>query len=140
MSTLQLGDSGRDVEVWQRFLAQVWLVEFDTMMPGTFDEATEDATRVFQEEHKLNVTGIVDRDTFAAARLQGHAMIDAMIYKGPTKTTALMVFAILVVVSFMSQCMLMPDSGRRINGQSLPLSPTLNPTAPRPPSCPGWFC
>ena len=57
MTPLQLGDTGRNVEVWQRFLAQAWFAEYDTMMPGVFDEATEAATHAFQAQYAIEPTG-----------------------------------------------------------------------------------
>ncbi len=140
MKSLQPGDTGRDVEVWQRFLARVWVGEFDTMLPGVFDDATEEATRAFQERFGMEISGLVDRGTLEQAQMLGLGTVDDMTPKGVTKSTALAVFVMLVAFSILSQCMLMPGSGQTYGGYQLPVDPKLVPgTAPRR-ECPGWFC
>ena len=140
MNTLQPGDTGRDVEVWQRFLAQVWAGELDSMLPGVFDERTEEATRLFQERYGVEANGLVDRETFEKAQLLGYRNIDALVEKGLTKSTLLAGFVILVAVSLLSQCMLFPGTGRTYRGYALPLNPQMVPSARPGPTCPGWFC
>ena len=140
MKTLQRDDNGRDVEVWQRFLAQAWIAEFDTMRPGHFDEATEEATRAFQEVWKIDVTGVVDRDTQVAANLLGLSLIDGGTAKFPTFSKVLTIFIVFVAMSFMSQCMLSPDSGVTYLGTPLPVNPNLLPGTPKPQPCPSLFC
>ena len=140
MSDLQLGDTGRDVEVWQRFLANIWVAEFDTMLFGVFDEATLEATRAFQLEYNLDVTGVVDRKTREKANLRGLSFLDGSTYNWPSKSRVLAWFALLVLVSAVAQCMLMPTTSMNINGVPLPLNPSQVPGTPPTRDCPGWFC
>ena len=67
--TLQRGDTGNPVRDIQYYLAVISF--FDDRLPqvlinGTFDEATEQAVRLFQEQQGLTVDGIVGRDTWNA--------------------------------------------------------------------------
>jgi hypothetical protein len=136
MKTLQSGDTGRDVEVWQRFLARVWIGEFESMMPGVFDEATEDATRLFQERYEIEPTGLLDRETLAQAGLLGLDAVEAMVPKGVSKITGLAVLAMIVAFSILSQCMLSPGSSPNRRALDNPATPGAPPRS----SCPGWFC
>ncbi len=136
MKTLQSGDTGRDVEVWQRFLARVWIGEADAMMAGVFDEATAEATLLFQERHGIEATALVDRETIAQARLLGLDEVDTLVPGGVSKAAGLAVLAIVVTFSILSQCMLSPSpqSGLRT------LDNPRTPGAPLRSACPGWFC
>lgn len=136
MKTLQSGDTGRDVEVWQRFLARVWIGEADAMMAGVFDEATAEATLLFQERHGIEATALVDRETIAQARLLGLDEVDTLVPGGVSKAVGLAVLAIVVTFSILSQCMLSPSpqSGLRT------LDNPRTPGAPLRSACPGWFC
>jgi hypothetical protein len=140
MKNLQLGDTGRDVEVWQRFLAQVWSAEAGTMLVGVFDDATETATRDFQERYGVEVTGLVDRETLAKARTLGLGTVDALVAKGVGKSVLFAALLLLVMASALSHCMLAPPTGRSLDGIALPMTPDKAPGAPRPPACPSWFC
>jgi hypothetical protein len=140
MKTLQIGDTGRDVEVWQRFLARVWAAEFDTMMPGVFDEATEQATTDFQERFGIEKTGLADRVTVQQATNMGLETVDALVARGVTKPLAVAMFILLIMLSILSQCVLMPVTGLNVQGTPLPLPPWAAPNSPQPPKCPGWFC
>ena len=66
-SELALGSTGDPVRNLQYYLAVVGY--FDPRVPlieitGTFDQATEDAVRAFQESYGLTVDGIVGRETW----------------------------------------------------------------------------
>ncbi len=137
MKTLQSGDSGRDVEVWQRFLARIWIGELDTMMLGTFDEATVDATRIFQERQGVEPSGLVDRETIEQAELLGLGNVEALIPKGFSKTAGLALVVLIVAASLLSQCMLSPR-GHQVDGR--PFDNPRTPGAPPRSACPGWFC
>lgn len=140
MKALQPGDTGRDVEVWQRFLVQAWFAESDAMMPGVFDEATEAATHAFQVRHEIEPTGLVDRNTIEQAELLGLDGVETMVPKGISKVTGLAVLAMIVTLSILSQCMLVPTSSRLPAVQNNPLDNPRTPGAPARSSCPGWFC
>ena len=140
MKALQPGDTGRDVEVWQRFLAQAWFADSDTMMPGVFDEATEAATHAFQARHAIEPTGLVDRDTIEQARLLGLDGVEMRVPKGISKVTGLAVLAMIVALSILSQCMLAPTSSRVPPSLGNPLDNPRAPGVPARSSCPGWFC
>ena len=64
---LQLGDSGIGVTTIQYYLAFIGYF-FDELpqirITGTFDENTRDAVYAFQNRYGLQVTGIVERDTW----------------------------------------------------------------------------
>lgn len=140
MKYIQAGDYGRDVEVWQRFLAQLWLLDRAEANPGSFDAATEAATRAYQEECGLEPTGIVDRDTIRQAQNRGLAAIDMQV---PGKTSIGLVIAgisAFVLTILVAQCMVLPNSGRNMQGVQLPISPKLTPDAPQPRACPSWDC
>ena len=140
MSYLQLGDSNRDVEVWQRFLADIWLLDIDRVPLGTFDEATEDATRVFQSGAGIDITGIVDSRTTALANLRGLQLMRDRILTGPTKSSVVLAAVAFILLISLSHCMILPDGGQSYLAMPLPISPTLVPGTPVPPPCPGWFC
>ena len=140
MKFIQLGDYGRDVEVWQQFLAQAWHLELDRALPGSFDEPTHEATRAYQEECGLEPTGIVDRDTIARANSRGLKLIDDRVFGGPPRSLVLAGFSAFILTILVTQCMVMPNSGSTMQGVQLPISPTLTPGAPQPAACPGWFC
>ena len=66
---LQPGDTGTPVRTIQYYLAVIGF--FDNSLPqvavnGVYDEATEAAVRVFQQQQGLSVDGIVGRDTWDA--------------------------------------------------------------------------
>lgn len=65
LPTLQKGTEGRNVTVWQRFL-------LDNDFPiggvdGDFGNVTDKATREYQTQNGLRVTGIVDTATYEKA-------------------------------------------------------------------------
>ena len=67
--TLQLGDSGPEVETVQYYLA--FLGYFYPQLPpiaitGFFNDETRDAVLTFESEYGLTIDGIVDANTFAA--------------------------------------------------------------------------
>lgn len=140
MKYIQLGDQGRDVEVWQRFLAHIWLLELDQTLPGHFNDATHEATLAYQVECGMEPTGIVDRATIEAATDRGLNLIDDQVFKGPSGGFILVSISAFILVILVSQCMLMPDGGQTMQGVQLPISPTLIPSSPPPRPCPGWFC
>ena len=122
MMGLQSGDTGRNVEVWQRFLARVWAGEAGAMMPGVFDDGTETATRAFQERHGIEPSGLVDRDTVERAALLGLDLDDALVPKGLSWSTGFAIVAVVVAMGVLSHCMLAPGG------------------MPARSACPGWFC
>jgi hypothetical protein len=140
MKNLKLGDSGRDVEVWQRFLAQIWLVELDAMSPGYFDEVTDRVTREFQVENNLDETGEVDGKTVRLANYRGLMAAEAMVAKGPTRSTIVLWVAILVLISVLLPTIITPNTTLNKGGIALPLAPQLVPGSPPAPNCPGAFC
>ena len=127
MNYLQLGDSGRDVEVWQRFLARVWVVELDEMLLGTFDERTDEATRAFQEQNGLDATGILDRPTLEQARARGLDYDNTLVPGGISLRTALLGFLLFVLAIVLAQCMLSAPPGRAVG--ALPHAPGAAATA-----------
>jgi hypothetical protein len=136
MKTLQSGDTGRDVEVWQRFLARVWIGEADAMMPGVFDEATAEATHLFQERHGIEPTALVDRETIAQARLLGLDEVDTLVPGSFSKAAGLAVLVMVVAFSILSQCMLSPSPQTGLRPLDNPRTPGASPRS----ACPGWFC
>ncbi len=73
MKVLQLGVTGAAVRQWQTFLRGQG---FDLNATGTFDDATEAATRSFQVKHKLDVDGRVGNQTFGKAGMLGLELVD----------------------------------------------------------------
>ena len=140
MSYLQLGDNSRDVEVWQRFLAQIWMLDIDRVLIGTFDETTDAATREFQQQNGLDVSGVVDVLTREKADLRGLQVMHDLTFRGPTKTIFIVGVSMFIILILLTQCMVLPESPRNMQGTPLPLSPTMVPGARVPPPCPGWFC
>ena len=64
---LRLGSVGRDVRALQRALQDAGVrSEPPTSNPSSFDEATEDEVRTFQERNQLFVDGEVGEDTYGA--------------------------------------------------------------------------
>ncbi len=140
MKHIQAGDYGRDVEVWQRFLAQLWLLDRNDSMPGSFDAATEAATRAWQEECGLEPTGIVDRDTVAHAGNRGLGLIDAQVPgRAPVKMFIAVISAFVLTI-LITQCMVLPNSGKTMQGVQLPVSPARTPEVMQPRACPAWDC
>lgn len=73
IKVLQPGSIGPIVEQWQVFLRGQGFVVDAT---GTYDAATESATRAFQQEHKLDVDGKVGNETFGKAGMLGFELVD----------------------------------------------------------------
>ena len=68
-ASLKLGDSGMGVSVIQYFLRIVGLFNPDIPIievTGTYDEATAEAVRAFQEQYGLLQTGVMDAETWYA--------------------------------------------------------------------------
>lgn len=66
-ASLKLGDSGMGVSVVQYFLRIVGLFNPDIPIievTGTYDEATAEAVRAFQEQYGLPQTGVMDAETW----------------------------------------------------------------------------
>jgi hypothetical protein len=73
IKVLQLGSIGPIVEQWQTFLrGQGFAVD----VSGTYDAGTENATRAFQQEHKLDIDGKVGNETFGKAGMLGFELVD----------------------------------------------------------------
>jgi hypothetical protein len=73
LRVLSKGKMGADVKKWQYFLiGQECYHGFAT---GTFDQQTEDATKIFQENNHLTTDGIVGNQTFGAAMLSGYGVV-----------------------------------------------------------------
>src|SRR5580765_3796116 len=108
MKYIQPGDQGRDVEVWQRFLAQIWLLELDRTLPGIFDDTTLEATRAYQVECGLEPTGIVDRVTLGHARSRGLSMIDNLVFRPPSLGKAFVLLSLFLMIILVTQCMFNP--------------------------------
>lgn len=140
MKYIQAGDYGRDVEIWQRFLAQLWLLDRAEANPGSFDAATDAATRAYQKECGLEPTGIVDRDTIARAMDRGLQVIESQMPGGISVGRFIAAICAFVLAILVAQCMVLPDSGKRMQGLQLPVSPKLTPDAPQPRACPAWDC
>ena len=63
---LKLNSRGHDVAVLQQnLIRQNYGLK---AVSGTFDKATQDAVKSFQKKNKLNVTGVVDRETWWAIK------------------------------------------------------------------------
>jgi hypothetical protein len=140
MKFIQAGDYGRDVEIWQRFLAQIWLLERDRAMPGSFDEATLEATRAYQEECGLEPTGIVDRELIRRADQRGLGLVETQMPWAPSLKGVVAAISAFVLTILITQCMVLPNSGQDMQGVQLPISPKLTPNAPQPRTCPSWLC
>ena len=63
MTTIRLGSAGPDVSSWQKVLG--------IAQTGTFDQATDTATRAYQQKHKLVVDGVVGPATWASSSPTG---------------------------------------------------------------------
>ena len=142
MQQLEMGDSGRDVVVWQRFLASIWIAEPADMMHGVFDEATDAATREFQLAHGLYDTGIVDRLTREAAETRGLAVVDTAVSWQPSRGTVvwfvlLLCLTSMTIVSMMQAQPFILAFGGKV---ALPMSPMWFPDAPPIKRCPDLFC
>jgi peptidoglycan hydrolase-like protein with peptidoglycan-binding domain len=72
MKVLKAGSSGATVRQWQTFLrGQGFAVNAN----GSFDAATEAATRAFQVKNKLGVDGAVGNETFGRAAMLGFELV-----------------------------------------------------------------
>lgn len=140
MKVIQAGDYGRDVEIWQRFLAQIWLLEHDRALPGSFDEPTAEGTRAFQQECGLEPTGIVDRDLIERANARGLRGVESQVTGLFPARIFIAIISAFVLSILVVQCMVLPDGGKSMQGVQLPVSPTLTPNAPQPRPCPSLFC
>jgi hypothetical protein len=83
--TLQKGDSGLSVALWQQFLIQHQCMPSlskddmadssprnkDDHIIGEFEDLTEEATRKYQSYKNLNVNGTLDTATYDAAAQEG---------------------------------------------------------------------
>ncbi len=72
MKVLKLGATGAIVTQWQTFLRGQG---FALDATGTFDPATEEATKRFQKAHKLGVDGKVGNETLGQAALLGFEIV-----------------------------------------------------------------
>jgi hypothetical protein len=73
IKVLRLGSIGPIVAQWQTFLrGQGFTVDAS----GTFDAATENATREFQKKHELDIDGSVGNETFGKAGMLGFELVD----------------------------------------------------------------
>lgn len=74
MKTIRLGSSGPLVQAWEEFLRghELFMEEAD----GKFDEATDAATKRYQELHRLEVDGIVGNRTWGRAMLDGFELVE----------------------------------------------------------------
>ena len=137
---LEQGDTGRDVEVWQRFLARVWLLELDRVQIGHFDTATDAATRAFQRTHDIEVNGIIDRKTFEKAQHLGISLEDSLIFQ-PPRFGRIFLYLSGFILLIVTSCNLMsPPNPRNIAGIPLPINPSGVPGSLPTRDCPGWFC
>jgi hypothetical protein len=74
MRTIGKGTSGDDVSQWQTFLRGL---EYNVVINGEFDDATETATIAFQGNVGLYADGLVGDDTYKAAIDAGfHVVLD----------------------------------------------------------------
>ncbi len=142
MQQLIIGDTGRDVVVWQRFLVSIWFAQQDEMLHGVFDEATDTATRAFQTTNGLHDTGIVDRLTCEAAEAQGLKTVDTSVSWLPSIGTLVWLTCLVVLtsVSLVSILQVTPTilaSGGKV---VLPVPPQFFGNSPPVKQCPGWFC
>lgn len=142
MKSLELGDTGRDVVVWQRFLVTIWMAEEEEMMHGVFDEATDAATRAFQLAHDLHDTGIVDRLTREKATMRGMVTVDDAVSWQPSFRTVvffvmLISIASMTLVSILQAKPFILAAGGKV---ALPISPILIPNSPPIKRCPDMFC
>lgn len=71
--TIRLGSTGPVVTAWQQFLRGQDL--FMEEVTGTFDEATEAASKAFQTSHGLTADGIVGNGTFGQAMVDGFELV-----------------------------------------------------------------
>lgn len=142
MNTIELGDSGRDVVVWQRFLTQTWFAEAEDMLHGEFDAATDEATRAFQLAQGLNETGIVDRLTREKAQLQGLAAADNAVPWQPTGRTWVWFTLVVCIASWTmvtlinAQPFILAAGGK----VALPVPSMFVPNSPPIRQCPSMFC
>lgn len=84
---LSKGSEGVNVARWQTFLSGQG---FEAPVDGTFDKATETATRAFQKKHKLFVDGEVGNESYGQAALLGFEVVDYTVAPGsgyPAKPT-----------------------------------------------------
>jgi hypothetical protein len=73
MKILKQGSTGQFVVQWQIFLrGQGYLLNSS----GTFDEATDTATRQFQKKYQLQIDGIVGNQTLGKAALLGLELVE----------------------------------------------------------------
>lgn len=73
METIRKGSKGRWVQSWEEFLRghELFMEEAD----GFFDDATDAATRQYQQQHGLTADGIVGNRTWGQAMLDGFELI-----------------------------------------------------------------
>ena len=75
LKPIKLGSIGPIVVQWQTFLrGRGYLLE----ATGTFDPATEAATRAFQKRHRLDIDGKVGNQTFGQAARLGFEIVDQL--------------------------------------------------------------
>ena len=140
MRYLQLGDTGRDVEVWQRFLMAQNLLDPGDIRFGEFNDATLDATTKFQTNYRLSITGVCDTETREAAADRGLEIVDNQVPGGAPMGQWILIGCAVALVLGLGTCVLDPPVGKEFNHRPLPLPATQVPdSAPRK-SCPGWFC
>lgn len=73
IKTMRIGSTGQYVCQWQIFLrGQGYLISTN----GIFDEATELATKKFQNKHRLIVDGLVGNQTLGKAALLGFEVVE----------------------------------------------------------------
>lgn len=73
MQMIRRGSTGDVVTAWQQFLRGQDL--FMGEVTGTFDEATEEASKQFQTTHGLTADGIVGNQTFGQAMVEGFVLV-----------------------------------------------------------------
>lgn len=73
MKVLRLNSTGSDVKRWQQFLRGR---EFFLDATGTFDAATDKATRQFQKLTGLKVDGVVGNQTLSQAGALGFELVN----------------------------------------------------------------
>lgn len=74
MDVLRKGSRGDEVKAWQQFLLGIGL--YAGAVDGKFGPVTEEATRRFQQLHRLHVDGIAGNQTIGAAMALGFQVID----------------------------------------------------------------